>query len=116
MRIHNPYLNANARSLRKSMTKEERHLWYEFLNSLPVRFLRQKVVEKYIVDFYCAEKRLIIELDGSQHYENNEHIEADKQRDEFLRSKGYMVLRYTNLQINFEFNNICEDIYKNLNL
>ena len=57
------------KTLRKNMTKEERHLWYDFLLSYPIRFLRQKVIDNYIVDFYCHEPRLIIELDGSQHYE-----------------------------------------------
>ena len=68
-RKHNTYLITNARTLRKNMTKEERHLWYDFLKSYPVRFLRQKVIDNYIVDFYCHSARLIIELDGSQHYE-----------------------------------------------
>ena len=68
-RKHNPQLTARAKSLRKNMTKEERHLWYDFLRTHPVRFLRQKVIDRYIVDFYCHEARLVIELDGSQHYE-----------------------------------------------
>ena len=66
---HNKNLTANARLLRKNMTKEEKHLWYDFLKDYPVRFLRQKVIDSYIVDFYCHSARLIIELDGSQHYE-----------------------------------------------
>ena len=68
-RKHNPELTTNARALRKNMTKEEKHLWYDFLKTYPVRFLRQKVIDNYIVDFYCHSARLIIELDGSQHYE-----------------------------------------------
>ena len=68
-RKHNPKLSANARVLRKDMTPEERHLWYDFLRLYPVRFLRQKVIDAYIVDFYCSRARLVIELDGSQHYE-----------------------------------------------
>ena len=67
------------------MTKEERHLWYDFLKRYPVRFLRQKVIDNYIVDFYCHSARLIIELDGSQHYEDN-GIENDKQ----MRNRGWM--------------------------
>ncbi len=67
-RKHNPKLTKNAKALRKNMTKEERHLWYDFLRSYPVRFLRQKVIDNYIVDFYCHDAQLIIELDGSQHY------------------------------------------------
>lgn len=76
----------------------------------------EKVIENFIVDFYCAERKLIIELDGSQHYNNEEQIESDKQRDNYLRAKGYMVLRYTNLQINSNFKYVCEDIYNYLNL
>ena len=68
-RKHNTKLTANAKALRKNMTKEERHLWYDFLRLYPIRFLRQKIIDNYIVDFYCHEARLIIELDGSQHYE-----------------------------------------------
>ena len=65
---HNKSLVNNAKSLRKNMTKEERHLWYDFLRNYPVKFLRQKILGQYIVDFYCAEAHLIVELDGSQHY------------------------------------------------
>ena len=67
---HNKDLVPRAKQLRKEMTKEERHLWYDFLRSYPVRFLRQKVIDNYIADFYCYEARLIIELDGSQYYED----------------------------------------------
>ena len=67
---HNKQLVPLAKQLRKEMTKEERHLWYDFLRSYPVRFSRQKVLGKYIADFYCAEAKLVIELDGSQHNED----------------------------------------------
>ena len=67
-RKHNSVLTGNAKALRRSMTKEERHLWYDFLRTYPVRFLRQKVIDQYIADFYCHRARLVIELDGSQHY------------------------------------------------
>ena len=70
---HNKQLVPLAKQLRKEMTKEERHLWYDFLRSYPVRFSRQKVLGKYIADFYCAEAKLVIELDGSQHYEDRPH-------------------------------------------
>ena len=66
---YNKHLRGNARSLRKNMTKEERHLWYDFLKGLPVMVHRQKVFGNYIADFYIAEAKLVIELDGSQHYE-----------------------------------------------
>ncbi|HQH64026.1 MAG TPA: DUF559 domain-containing protein, partial [Clostridiales bacterium] len=76
-RKHNPELTNLARSLRKNMTKEERHLWYDYLRQYPVRFVRQKVIDSYIVDFYCHDARLIVELDGSQHY-IDEGIENDE--------------------------------------
>lgn len=92
------------------MTKEERHLWYDFLKLLPVTVNRQKVIGNYIVDFYCAQANLVIELDGSQHYEED-GIKKDIQRDEFLRSLRLTVVRYSNLEINKNFKAVCEDIY-----
>lgn len=66
---HNKALTQIARKLRMDMTREERHLWYDFLREYPIRFLRQKVIGSYVVDFYCAAAKLVVELDGSQHYE-----------------------------------------------
>ena len=93
------------------MTDEEKHLWYDFLKNLPVSFNRQKVIGKYIVDFYCAKSKLVIEIDGSQHYED-EGLEKDKQRDKYLQSLGLTVIRDTNLDINLRFEDVCLDIYK----
>ena len=95
------------------MTREEKHLWYDFLKPLPIQFRRQKVIGNYIVDFYCSAAKLVIELDGSQHY-NNDMLEYDKQRDAFLNNNGIEVLRYSNLDVNRYFTNICEDIIKHL--
>ncbi len=95
------------------MTKEERHLWYDFLKGLPVTFNRQKVIGNYIADFYCASSKLIIELDGSQHYEEK-GVESDKKRDEYFNSLGLVVLRYSNEDINRHFDSVCEDILKRL--
>ena len=111
--FNNPELTPNARNLRKNMTKQERELWYRFLNTLELRFRRQKVIGQYIVDFYCAEKKLAIELDGSQHFETK-NIEKDAERTKFLNDKGIVVLRYTNLQVDKNFKNVCEDIYAHL--
>ena len=105
----NPKLTPNARTLRKAMTKEERHLWYDFLKPLPVMVHRQKVIGSYIVDFYIAEAKLVIELDGSQHYEN-QGLAADAARDHYLRSVGLTVLRYSNLDVNRNFSGVCQDI------
>ena len=79
----NSKLVSNARNLRKNMTKEERHLWYDFLKNYSVRFYRQKILGQYIVDFYCADAKLVIALDGSQHYDPNE-MKRDKERTAFL--------------------------------
>lgn len=70
-KTNNPKLTANAQELRKNMTKEERHLWYNFLKELPITINRQKVIGNYIVDFYCADAKVVIELDGSQHFEEH---------------------------------------------
>ena len=106
---HNKQLVPLAKQLRKEMTKEERHLWYDYLRSYLVRFLRQKVLGKYIVDFYCAEAKLIVELDGSQHYEGG-NIESDAQRTAFLEDYGLKVVRIPNNEINQNFRGVCEYI------
>ena len=106
---HNKNLVSNAKQLRKEMTKEERHLWYDFLKDYPVRFLRQKVIGNYIVDFYCAKANLIVELDGSQHFEY-ENIEIDAQRTEFLESYGLKVIRIPNNEVNNNLRGVCEYI------
>ena len=98
------------------MTKEEKHLWYDFLKQLPVTFRRQKAVGNYIADFYCFSAQIIIELDGSQHYDNDEQINKDKERDGYFRKLGFTVLRYTNYEVNTNFEGVCEDIYSYLNL
>ncbi len=91
------------------MTKEERHLWYDFLRTYPIRFLRQKVIDNYIVDFYCNEARLIIELDGSQHYEEKGLLK-DKIRTEKIENRNLTVIRIPNNEVNNNFRGICEYI------
>lgn len=103
---HNTKLIPLARQLRKDMTKEERHLWYDFLRSYPVRFARQKILGKYIVDFYCAQANLVIELDGSQHYEGG-HMQSDAERTAFLEGYGVRVLRIPNNEVNRNFREVC---------
>ena len=98
-----------AKNLRKNMTPWERKLWYEFLRNYPIRFQRQKAIGNYIVDFYCASAKLVIELDGSGHY-TKEGIEYDKQRTEFLEEYGLRVLRIPNTEIHKNFRNVCEYI------
>ena len=110
---HNGNLSSNAKVLRKNMTKEERHLWYDFLKPLPLMVHRQKVIGKYIVDFYIAEAKLVIELDGSQHFDPAGQ-KADQVRDAYLNSIGLTVLRYSNSDIHFRFQDVCRDILNKL--
>ena len=105
----NHELVCNARSLRKGMTKEERHLWYDFLRDHAAKFRRQAVLGRYIVDFYCAKAKLVIELDGSQHYEPKNQ-QADQLRTEYLEQFGVTVLRFSNTDINQNFRGVCEYI------
>ena len=100
-----------AKELRKNMTPEEKHLWYDFLKKLPVTVNRQKNIGDYIVDFFIAEKRIVIEIDGKQHG-TPEGRRSDKMRDEDFRNLGITVLRYTNEDIEKRFNAVCEDIFK----
>ena len=108
-RKHNTDLTSNARTLRKNMTKEERHLWYDFLKRYPVRFLRQKVIDNYIVDFYCHSARLIIELDGSQHYEEKGLLK-DKIRTDRIEQRNLTVIRIPNNEVNRNFEGVCQYI------
>ena len=107
-RKHNKDILPTAKMLRKNMTKEEKHLWYDFQRTYPVRFSRQKVLGKYIADFYCAEAKLVIELDGSGHY-----TEEGKQYDEktaFLEEYGLTVIRIPNTEIHKNFRGVREHI------
>lgn len=114
-RRSNPSLTPNAQTLRKNMTKEERRLWYEVLKPLPKTVHRQKVFGKYIVDFYCAEAKLVIELDGSRHYEGSAPA-ADAARDAYLRSLGLSVVRYSNLDVQQNFTAVAEDLLRRLGI
>ena len=105
-RKHNSKIVPFAKELRKNMTKEERHLWYDFLKTYPVRFLRQKVLGRYIADFYCAKANVVIELDGSQHYED-EGLVNDKKRTEYLEQYGIKVIRISNLDVLKNFEGVC---------
>lgn len=110
---NNPKLTPNARKLRKNMTRQERHLWYDFLKTLPVTIHRQKVIGPYIADFYCAKAGLVIELDGSQHFERAGQ-DADRSRDGYFQSLGLRVLRYSNLDVDRNFDGVCADILRHL--
>ena len=113
--LHNSKLTSNAKALRRNMTKEERHLWYDLLKNLPITVHRQKVIGHYIVDFYVASKKTVIELDGTQHFLQT-GVVADRTRDAFLESQGIKVLRYANSDVNYRFDSVCQDIWNHLRL
>ena len=98
-----------AKNLRKNATKQENHLWYDFLSKCEVRFQRQKAIDNFIADFYCHQAKLIIEIDGSQHY-TEEGIKKDEFRTEILEEYGLKVIRFTNYQINNNFRGVCDYI------
>ena len=112
---HNKNLVPNAKELRKNMTKEERHLWYDLLKKLPYNVRRQHGIERYIVDFYIAKKKLVIELDGIQH-SSPEHKKADEERDAVLSRWGLTVLRYSNNSVRNQFQAVAADILMHLGL
>ena len=98
-----------ARELRKNMTKQECRLWYDYLRTYPIRFQRQKTISAFIVDFYCHEAKLIVEVDGSQHY--TEDGEAyDKERSALLREFKLEVIRFSNYDVDTNFEGVCFEI------
>ena len=103
---HNKNLVPVARMLRKNMAKEEKHLWYDYLRKSEYKFTRQKIIGKYIADFYCPEADLIIEIDGSQHY-TDEGIKYDAERTEFIENFNITVIRIKNTDINRNFIGVC---------
>ena len=106
---HNPKLVPLAKELRKNMTKEERKLWFEYLRNYPERFLRQKIIGNYIVDFYCSAANLIVELDGSQHFEQ-EGLDKDRERTAYLENLDLYVFRIPNNAVHENFEGVCEAI------
>ena len=102
----NNQLLPRAKELRRDMTPQERKLWYLFLRKYPVKIYKQRIIESFIVDFYCASAKLVIELDGSQHYEA-QGLTYDRERDAILSGVGLKVLRFSNAQIDREFSSVC---------
>ena len=105
----NSELNHLARELRKNLTKEESLLWNQFLRAYPLRFRRQYIIGSFIVDFYCHQAKLVVELDGSQHYDPEEQ-RKDAERTRYLESLGLQVLRFSNLDVTRRFRGVCEAI------
>jgi very-short-patch-repair endonuclease len=100
-----------AKQLRKHATPQEKHLWYDFLSKYPIRFQRQKMIDHFIADFYCYPAKVIIEIDGSQHY-TPVGREKDQFRTEKLEEYGLIVIRFTNWQVDTNFRGVCEYIDK----
>ena len=111
----NGKLTGLSKNLRKNMTQEERKLWYCFLKKLPITINKQKVFGKYIADFYCGESKTAIEIDGSQHFDDKAEC-ADKIRTEYFQSLGIKVFRYSNYDVNKNFDGVCENIAENLGI
>ena len=114
IRKSNKNLTGYAKELRNNMTREEKHLWYDFLKDYPLKFRRQKIIGKYIVDFYCDEAKIVIELDGSQHFGDN-GINYDKARTEFFSQYDLKVVRIPNNEVSDNFEGVCnyiDDIVK----
>ena len=105
----NKNLLESSRILRKDMTRHEKHLWYDFLRSYPMHIYKQRIIENYIVDFYCPAAKLIIELDGSQHYTKS-GMEYDEVRTEILEIYNLKVLRIPNIDVDTNFYGICQMI------
>ncbi|MBQ8953913.1 MAG: endonuclease domain-containing protein [Clostridia bacterium] len=99
-------LKPYAQKLRREMTKQEKHLWYDFLKTYPAQFRRQKQFSGFIVDFYCAEAMLVVELDGSQHYDE-QGLAYDKERTDYLNSIGLTVIRFANNDVDRHFEGVC---------
>lgn len=91
------------------MTPQERKLWYTFLKDYPVRVYKQRIIGHYIADFYCSKAKLVIELDGSQHYDE-EALEYDRKRAEYMKDEGLHTLRFTNAQVDQQFDSVCSEI------
>ena len=98
-----------AKNLRKNATPQENHLWYDFLSKYKVRFQRQKAIDNFIADFYCSKAKLVIEIDGSQHY-TEEGIQRDEFRTEILEGYDLKIIRFSNHQINTNFQGVCQYI------
>jgi very-short-patch-repair endonuclease len=106
---YNKNLIPKAKELRRNMTKQEKRIWYDFLSKYPIRFQRQKTIDHFIVDFYCHRAKLVIEIDGGQHY-TEEGLEYDEARTEILNAYGLQVIRFSNSEIEKNFNDVCNVI------
>ena len=106
---YNSQMKETARTLRKNMTKQEKHLWYDFLRDYSVKWYRQRSVDRFIVDFFCFQAKLVIELDGNQHY-TEDGIAYDTIRTDILEKYDLEVIRFSNIEIDRNFYGVCEAI------
>lgn len=107
---NNKLLNV-AKMLRRNMTKQENHLWFDFLRHYPVKIYKQRIIDNFIADFYCHQARLVIELDGAHHYTEEGKL-YDEARTEIIKKYGIRVLRFSNSDIDDRFQGVCEMIDK----
>jgi len=108
---YNKDLVTRAKELRKNMTKAEKRLWYDYLRNFKYRVHRQRPIDNFIVDFYCPELKLVIEVDGETHYLNNAQI-YDLERTQILEGYGLIVIRFTNEQVLKNLESVCAEIEK----
>ena len=108
LKKNNELLNV-AKILRRNMTKQEKHLWYDFLRKYPIKIYKQRIIDNFIADFYCAKARLVIEIDGSQHL-TKKGIAHDEERTEILKKYGLKVIRFLNQDIDQRFYIVCCEI------
>jgi len=110
----NSRLTSNSQKLRREMTKQKKDLWWRFLRKLPVTIYRQKVIGAYIIDFYRHKARLAIELDGGQHCEES-GLASDSIRECYLKNLGIEVIRFTNYEVDYQFDQVCTEIFEKIN-
>ena len=108
LKRNNKLLNI-AKILRRNMTRQEKHLWYDFLRYYPVKIYKQRIIDDFIADFYCHAARLVIELDGLQHY-TNQGIAHDEERTKVFEKQGIYVLRFLNKDVDDDFDGVCRMI------
>ena len=115
---NNPVMKNNkmlprAKELRHEMTKQEKHLWYDFLQHYPVKIYKQRIIDSFIADFYCASARLVIEADGPQHY-SEQGLAYDEQRSAIMLKYQIKVIRFSNEEIDNHFDNVTATIMKEI--
>ena len=111
----NSRLTSNSQKLRRELTKQETKLWYGFLRKLPVTVNRQKVLGPYIIDFYCHQARLAIEIDGGQHFEDS-GLASDLEREHYLNNLKIEVIRFTNFEVDNQFSQVCIAVVERINV